>query len=168
MCTYKQISVKIKIDRSTRASLSLSLSLSFFFFFFFGHGSGYFVISIFGKKGQRFGPISLHSLLQSQPGPGCYLSTTEVQLFSKWICRFLKGDEEGKKRGKNQVFNTTLPKLALCVPVCVCGRARTCMCVCVDRRLGFPILFWEMEFNQRREKGNFLSFLPSFIHIQVF
>lgn len=38
MCTYKQISVKIKIDRSTRASsLLLSLSLAFFlsFFFFF-------------------------------------------------------------------------------------------------------------------------------------
>lgn len=38
MCTYKQISVKIKIDRSTRASsllllLSLAFFLSLFFFF---------------------------------------------------------------------------------------------------------------------------------------
>ena len=122
VCTYKQISVKIAIDRSTRA------------FFWLGECS--FVISIFRKKrkekkkGARdLGPISLGSL-QRQPGPGCYLFSTEVQLFSKWICWFLKGDEGKKRQEKNQVL-TTLPKPAFSLSLSLSLARAICVSMCV-------------------------------------
>lgn len=50
-----------------------------------------------------------------------------------------------KKRGKNQVFTATLPKLAVCVcaRVCVCVCVRTCMCTCFLKNL--YLLFSELH-----------------------
>lgn len=53
MCTYKKISVKIAIDRSTRGFV-LPL-FPFFVLLFFGQGSVSFVISIFEKRARDLG-----------------------------------------------------------------------------------------------------------------
>lgn len=87
LCTYKQISVIIEEDGSTRAFWLLKCFLSLAF-----------------KKAMRFRPISADSQ-QNSALPGCYLFRTEVQLVSKWICRFFFFAGMSKK-AKNQVLTT--------------------------------------------------------------
>lgn len=54
----------------------------------------------------RFRPISADSQ-QTLALPGCYLFRTEVQLVSKWICRFFFFFfAEMSKKAKNQVLTT--------------------------------------------------------------
>lgn len=54
----------------------------------------------------RFRPISTDSQ-QTLARPGCYLFRTEVQLVSKWICRFFFFFFAGmSKKAKNQVLTT--------------------------------------------------------------
>lgn len=89
LCTYKQISVIIEEDRSTRAFWLRKCFLSLAF-----------------KKAMRLGPISTDSQ-QTLACTGCYLFRTEVQLVSKWICRFFFFFFAGmSKKAKNQVLTT--------------------------------------------------------------
>ena len=53
----------------------------------------------------RFRPISADSQ-QTLALPGCYLFRTEVQLVSKWICRFFFFFAGMSKKAKNQVLTT--------------------------------------------------------------
>lgn len=54
----------------------------------------------------RLGPISTDSQ-QTLACTGCYLFCTEVQLVSKWICRFFFFFFAGmSKKAKNQVLTT--------------------------------------------------------------
>lgn len=67
-----------------------------------------------------------------------------------------------KKRGKNQVFTVTLPKLA----VCVCARACVCVSMCGHVFLKIftfcfqrPTLFLEMALNTKSMKNAYSLFL---------
>lgn len=84
--------------------------------------------------------------------------------------QIFKGRWGEKKRGKNQVFKTTLPKLAFCVCACVCLHVDMYVYVCVFLKIFTfcflrPTLFLEMALNTKKhEKCLFSLSASSFIH----
>lgn len=89
-----------------------------------------------------------------------------MQLFSKWICRFLKGDEE-KKEGEESGIHSSPPQTAgvcTCLRVCVCVYACGHVCACVFLKIFTfcflrPTLFLEMALNTKSMKNAYSLFL---------
>lgn len=92
-----------------------------------------------------------------------------MQLFSKWICRFLKGDEEKKEGEESGIHNYPPQTGILCMCMCVSACRHVCISECFLKNL--YLLFSEAHIifgNGIKHKKSMKNAYSLFLRVPLF